>query len=491
MKQRLDSGNGLKSMTLLFVFFLFTIQISEQLNAQYSGFDLSRYKLPDIKLNRLDMMFDLGGNLNNGRIESSDSDSSKTRNNGFRGDLNLNYNHFRNTQKYQGILDVRLLGDRSRNSQDTENFNSDYTNNTINLNVTSSNRFYNTGRKFIELDPSLTFTRLGEKRKQLQDPGISYDISENEHSLRLSLPVSAGIGRIEPVEDMRLAIYIIEELDKAGCIGSLPADEILIDLAHKISEIKRKRFFDSRIRKVAELKEIDSFLLAHDIIPEMDINSFTILNDQWDYASGPSRYAGFSFDAGIDDELLIVGSTERHTENGIESEPDKSNSNVFFIGGFSRIRYEKPVNLYWQSSANLKARYGMEFHSIPDFQPGNGEQLKYKVFNATAGYALSYIPDSRSLYSFSLDGNYRNSGSDQYLDSPAPGTYSIRYCNFYVNAGIRMYYYVSPQLRISLASRAGLSVINSSKTLENQPELADLQRNSENYLSITLEYSFF
>lgn len=133
----------------------------------------------------------------------------------------------------------------------------------------------------------------------------------------------------------------------------------------------------------------------------------------------------------------------------------------------------------------------MEFHSIPDFQPGNGEQLKYKVFNATAGYALSYIPDSRSLYSFSLDGNYRNSGSDQYLDSPAPGTYSIRYCNFYVNAGIRMYYYVSPQLRISLASRAGLSVINSSKTLENQPELADLQRNSENYLSITLEYSFF
>jgi len=476
---------------VLVVLILFVLNFSEYLNAQYSGSDLSLYKLPDIKLSRLDMMFDLGGNLNKSRIESSYSDSVKNRNNRFGGNINLNYNHFRNTQNYQGMIDVRLLGDLSRYSQDTEDYNSDNVYNTITLYVTNSSRIYNSGRKFIELGPSLTFTRNGEKRKQVQDPGISYDISGYEHSLRLSLPVSAGIGRIEPVEDMRLAIYILEELDKAGCIGSLPADEILIDLAHKISEIKRKRFFDARIRKIAELKEIDSFLLAHNIIPEMDINAFTVLNDQWDYASGPSRYAGFSFDAGIDDELLFDRSTERLTENGIESEPDKSNSNVFFLGGFSRIRYEKPVNLYWQSSANLKVRYGIELHSIPDFQPGNDEQLKYKVFNATAGYALSYIPDSRSLYSFSLEGSYRDSGSNQYLYSPAPGTYSIKSGNIYVKAGLRMYYYVSPQLRISLDSQAGLNVINSRKTLENQPGLTDLHRSSENYITLTLDYSFF
>lgn len=491
MKQSPDSGNGFESLALLFVFFLFTMQISEQLNAQYSGFDLSRYKLPDIKVSRLDMMFDLGGNLNKSRIELWDGDSVRTRNNMFGTNINLNYNHFRNTQKYQGILDVRLLGDRTRYSQDTENSDSENAYNTFTLYATSSSRLYNASRMFIELGPSLTFTRLGEKQKQVQDPGLSYDISDNKHSLRLSLPVSAGIGRIEPVEDMRLAIYILEELNKAGRTGSLPSDEILIDLARKISEIKRKRFFDARLRKIEELVELDSFLLANNIISEMDITSFTILNDQWDYASGPSRYAGFSFDAGIDDELLLDRSTERLTSNGIESAPDKSNSDVFFIGGFSRVRYEKPHNLNWQSSANLKIRYGMEFHYLPDFQPENSEQLKYKVFNAAAAYALSYIPDSRSLYSLSLESSYRDSGSNQYFYLPTPGTYSVRDVNIYLKAGLRMYYYVSPQFRISLDSRAALYVINNSKTIENQPELTDLRRNSENYLTLTLNYSFF
>ncbi|HOW38980.1 MAG TPA: hypothetical protein PL123_00450 [Bacteroidales bacterium] len=491
MKQRLDSGNGCKSMTLLILFFLFSIQISEQLSAQYSGFDLSRYKLPDIKVSRLDMMFDLGGNMNKARIESWDGDSVRARNNMFGTNINLNYNHFRNTQKYQGILDVRLLGDKTRYSQDNENSNSENAYNTMSLNVTNNSRFYNASRKFIELGPSLTFTRLGEKQKQVQVPGISYDISDKKHSLRLSLPVSAGIGRIEPVEDMRLAIYILEELNKAGRTGSLPDDELLIDLARKISEIKRKRFFDARLRKIEELVELDSFLLASNIISEMDITSFTILNDQWDYASGPSRYAGFSFDAGIDDELFLDRSNELLTANGIESEPVKSNSTVFFIGGFSRIRYEKPHNLYWQSSANLKVRYGMEVHSLPDIQPGNGEQLKYKVFNAAASYAISYIPDSRSLYSLSMEGSYKDSGSNQYFYLPTPGTYSVSDGNIYVKAGLRMYYYVSPQFRISLDSRAALYVINSSKTLENQPELTELRRSSENNLTLTLNYSFF
>jgi hypothetical protein len=126
----------------------------------------------------------------------------------------------------------------------------------------------------------------------------SNDNHGNQLITDLSVPISIGHGRIEPIEDLRLAIYILEELNKAGRIDKMPPENVVLEMAKEISKIKKKRFFDTRIKKISELQAVDSFLLANNIVVSHDINYFAVLNDQWDYASGPSRTSGFSVNTG-------------------------------------------------------------------------------------------------------------------------------------------------------------------------------------------------
>jgi len=139
---------------------------------------------------------------------------------------------------------------------------------------------------FVEIDPVFYHNSYTDRYYYENSTAVENNIRESV--TRLSAPVSAGYGRIEPVEDLRLALYILEELQKAGKITDVPPEEVIIEMAREISKIKKKRFFDTRIRKIEELHVIDSFLVENNIISSNDINYFAVLNDQWDYAAGPA-----------------------------------------------------------------------------------------------------------------------------------------------------------------------------------------------------------
>jgi hypothetical protein len=459
------------------------------LSAQYSDFDLSKYKLPDIKLNRLDTYFDMGNSSNRFNFKPSDSDTSESKQFNFQGTLNLNYYYFRNSEKYQGEINAMTSGSMGKNkSENDENkFNSD--GNNVNLRIININRFYNRNLYFIEIDPDLSMETY---RTTSESTGSSvYDNSNNRFTTNFSLPVSIGHGRIEPVEDLRLAIYILEELKKAGRIESLPTDEVVLGMAREISRIKRKRFFDARIRKIEELQVIDSFLIANNIVSSGDITYFTVLNDQWDYAAGPPRSAGFAVNAGIDDRLVFDRSHNETSDNGGIPDIEESYTNAYYIGGFSQARYEKPHNLYWQSSAFLKIAYGFEFARDPQNQDNPAENFETGIFNTMLGYSVQFLPNSRTSAELSFAADYFNSRGERTISNPDPMVYQMTDNRIRINTGFDMYYYVSPRFRVRLNTNLNYYTLSDLKTNDINPAIKNILNSYNHNLSLKLIYSFF
>lgn len=471
---------------------LFLVLISPAiLHGQYTNFDLSKYKLPDIKINRLDAYFNIGNSINNESIRRSNSDSSEYFNNNFNGSLNLDYYHFRNSEKYQGILEVNADIYTNPYNSKSNNFNSKFDNINGYILISGINRFYNQKLNFIEVDPEVSINTRTDRYHYESSSNTSQDNHSNQFTTNLSLPISIGHGRIEPVEDLRLAIYILEELNKVGRIDSFPSENVILEMAKEISKIKRKRFFDTRIKKISELQAVDSFLLANNIVSSNDINYFAVLNDQWDYASGPSRSSGFSVNAGIDDDIVIARSSQSTAFNGEIPIESKSLVNTYNIGGFILFRYAKPVNLYWQTSATFETSYGFEFTRNPQDKHNSVENYRTNIFNTNLSYTIQFLPNSRTSIGLSLTGDYKNSKGDRTIPDPDPLAFQMKDNQFNLNAGFNMYYYISPQLRFQL--RSNLSNYNRSNLNFNNtsPDIKILSNSFHNDFSLTLIFSFF
>lgn len=473
--------NTLKLITL---FSLLLIQ--NILKAQYSDFDLSKYKLPDIKTNWLDARFNLNNSHSLDRETYTNDSPYRYLRDNFNSSLNLDYYHFRNTENYQGQIDgfgsIHPNFDRYGYSYSTEKSRSI----SGEFGFESTNRFYNSNLNFIEINPSVEiYSGSSYNNKHFNNPDSTSDYDFTTKSYSVSLPVSIGHGRIEPVEDLRLAIYIIEELKKEGRIRNAPAENVLIEMARVISRIKRERFFDSRIKKIHELQVIDSFLVANNIVSTNDIKYFAIVNDQWDYASGPSRMSGIRLNAGIDNEIVFNRTHNKARINDEITEDGRGKTNTYNIFGFVKADFAKPLNLYWQTSAMIKASYGPSFIKYPL----DGTSSRINLFNAGFSYRIQYLPNSRTSFSLSFWSAYENSLKQNITNSD---TERVRRKEERINvgAGLNVYYYVSPQLRVQLVSELTNNHVytNTDFYYYNGWTKENLFQNS---INLSLVYSFF
>jgi hypothetical protein len=464
----------MKKLKFLPLILAFAFPVS--IMGQFSGFDLSKYKLPDIRLHKLDATFD----FNNSMSKDHYTDVRYNRKSGqLQGLFNLDYYYFRNTEKYQGniIISPGASFDDYKYSYDQEE--SEYRTKYIDFSFSSTNRFYNQKKNFIETDPKISVSDRVVNDISTPSIGPNVDHSYYNSSTSLSLPVAIGHGRIEPVQDLRLAIYILEEMNKAGRIRSIPPERTVLEMAKVISKIKNRRFFDSRIRKIKELQVIDSFLVSNDLISVNDINYFAVLNDQWSYASGPERSAGFAVSAGIDNYAIIGRRKDKTTSEGSQPMINKNYLNTFEAGAYARAQYYKPINLHWQLSGELRASYGLENTVNPRDREITNDNFTTNIFDTHLGCSVQYLPDSRTSVELNFSGNYkdlngRTTATENYKKQGNISDFS---------AGFDMYYYVSPRLRITL---------NSYLTYYNYDWITyNIRWTVSNNTSLRLVYSFF
>ncbi len=471
---------------------LFGLIFTNSLNGQYSDFDLSKYKLPDINTQRLDVYFDMNNSVNNQNQNHyySPLNTTSTKENDIEGSLDLTYYRFRNSQNYQGYLSVSTefspsVSNASENELQTKNR---YIN--ANLSISGVNRYFNKKMNFIEVGPYFSFRPIREKEHHDLSPTIWNETYSNQSSTSISIPVAIGHGRIEPVEDARLAIYILEELNKIGVISALPSDETVIEMAKEISKIKNERFFDSRLRKIKELQVIDSFLVANDIVSANDINYFSVLNDNWDYAYGPSRESGFSYNAGLDNGISFTR-LKGETTSGDYSYESGYKRNTYLAGAFINVNYAKPINLYWQTSAHFQTSYILEFTRDPEHKESQEANYRTDILSTDFGFSLQYLPNSRTSMELTINGLYQNAKGDRTSGVMIPTYYYIKNNSLALNPGLYIYYYVSPQFQIQLNSSFTIYSSDQGEYITTTPFKKDSWNYYKNNISVKLVYSIF
>ncbi len=435
----------------------------QNLQAQSKTFNLADYKNPKYFYQSLDLNFGLNSELSVQNSKSNFSISSDAYS--LNSSMGANYTSYVNSEASQGEKHINFnfgLGSSGSDNSFLDNYtNAKDKNKTFShqegVTFMGLHRAYNQKQQYFETQGSLEMNYHGNS-----DHGTNNSSgAEQETKSTLKRFISnitgglrVGTGRIEQVQDARLALYLLDDLQLLNREKRAVTHGDVIALAQLITNLKYKRFFDSRLRTIAEITAIDSFMQKNGLAGSTDAAYFTSINDNWNFANNPIRNNGHRLYAGVDASLGYnylnninhkIQPQDSKTENTVT---DKT-IGLFLVAGYD---YEKPVNLKWQNSADLSAKFGMLQqlqHSKLSFDTSSFYTEAIPSVQLSAGYGWGYYPNSRTWLTLKW---WLLSGWEKQKRGESYDTRKDLQNSFYAYTGpqFQAYYYLSERLRLSL-----------------------------------------
>lgn len=496
-------------LLLSIIIYLFSGNLSAQ-----EQFRLSDYKNPDYKWKQLDIRFGMGGNNIYNRQEIERGTTDRKLFNRFQSSFDVNYYSTKNSRFYQGYQDIGLRGTILSNWLNNKNLTDDLSTKEKNnfqdfdLNALTVNRFYNSRKQFVEINLNLVSGISHYKDKYSADKEEFPFLDETRdlsYQVDASLPVMIGMGRIEEVQDARLAVYILDDLAKAGDLKRAPTSEETLAFAQFITQTKNQRYFDSRIRKIAEITAIDSLLTSLDLKAQSNASYYTLLNDNWDNSNGPERRTGGRFSIGVVPNIdLSINSYELFYRDsigdpvGIASYSQKRDNRLNSLGmdAVTGYDWEKPSSLYWQHSVNADLAYSLyqekinfKIYDMDTLTSEGKSRLDSPNLKLELGYSIGYFPNSRTNVRLGLTSSYNQYWGDLKInDDPASDVGTIRVNN---RLSLSCYYYISQQLRFSLFISSLYSFIKENQELPDDEFGDEKTHDLQNSISASIIYSIF
>ena len=411
---------------------------------EYTNFDIGKYTTPDIVRNQLDFNFDFRSYSSRSNDSNPDTDR-KYENSNFTGNISSFFSRYVNTRKkissltgnlslegnYQSWKDKQTF--TNNNSANIDNNSSSFQQNPS-LVLSWSNKWYFSELIFMDygINGKISHNFRHEKRKNQSE---DIDQKQKELSLNITPQLGIGYGRIENVRDARQAVYIANALSKNSVLTRNLSDDELFELSQIISTVKNKRFFDSRLRLIEEISTVDSFFVDKNLLADNGAAYFTTLYDMWQYGDLFSRRSGY--------EISFLIRPYHYSHQNVKYTPIMqdviNNSNQHIIS--LNFSYEKPFKLNWQHSlaAEVSGSLGSNSDQYKETDYNYKNDNKYKGFSAYANYSLGYYPNTRT--------NIWVSASQQM----SKNIYDDKrnYTNYYSMISANLYYYFSPNLRLS------------------------------------------
>lgn len=423
--------------------FIALLFISNFSFAQYENFDLSKYKLPEIKRHQLDFNF----SYNNSSYKYDYNETPDRSDFNFDSDFNLVYSYYRNTSRIQtnatGSLSSTMALDREK-YEDKDKVKDDYYNFRIYANFQKRIYTQNDDTWFLLWSTNLDVSNSLNREVDFWDYDDNLIEKYKSRNLRFQpkLSVGGGFGRIEQTSDAMRAIYIIEDLYKKDKLNRLPDEDELFVIANRVAELRNQRFFDARLRHIYEMESLDSLLNTMDLVSNNDIGYFTCLKDMWSYGH-ESRYSGTRLQAELGGQLdyrFVKEKTEGYDydQSNMIFEDDNNDYNEILQFTLSLTSY-KPIGLKWQ-------RYlSVQFDANSYFNDDNVYEwaIDYNRFSGYISYGYDWFLNTRTSASFRVFGNYNRTDYDEgqtdYYD----------HNNFYTGISGSLNYYFSPRLKAS------------------------------------------
>jgi len=429
--------------------------------AQINTFDISKYKAPNYKTRALETNFNLSGyNF----LTNSESDYSVPRNKkGNSGNLNFQFDLYFN----QSINNLKLQRNfsiyansafRFSDYNFTPDLNSDKTLNfsTNSIDITRENRRYFKKNLFLETNVLLE-SYYNTRYEKTQNPdGTSTEYHAEDYWLSADFPIKIGKGRIEEVGDARHAVYILDELSKIDRTTATKSDAEITEFANLITQLRNKRFLDTRLRKMAEIETLDSFLLSKNYITNHDANYFTTLRDFWDYGFNSNRKSGARISG------VLIPSIDYY--NDLQNDNQRLGT---LIKGGIEYNYEKPLNLLWQHSLSVLGYVGIDdIHN----------SANYTLFSLGINQGIGFYPNTRTELFLGYQVRYQHFLYDLHTTK-----------NVDASSNLGIQYYISPKLSFNVNYSFHFYLQN----LYFDENKYSKDNNTNNSLNISLRYRFF
>ena len=424
--------------------------------AQTDTINFSDYKLPDLKRQSLDFMFDLSNLYKNKNTKDSLLNNSISSLTHLTNSFNVKYNYYKNTRKKQIQYSAALFSNNSflfKKDNLIDSLSNKISNNNNYHSLTSgyfsnSNRFYFSKNYFFGTYLYLTsqYSYLKSKTLTNEDSiNIESKIRSSALSTQISPTISIGKGRIEPVTDIIQSMYIFKELEKKGLIIKNPNKKDINKFAELISKIKNERFFDSRLKQMYELEKIDSFLISNNFISKQDIKYFTVLNDNWLYAGNNNRVSGTRTSINFSPVYW-----DNHNKQ-LYSDSSKYIRNQFFnIQSKLSFYTSKPLSLYWHRTISADVGY-----DSPEILNNNDSILSHSFYQDIAvsfSVGYDYYPNTRTYFNLLFSAGYNNNSIHN--------LFPVHNKSINSEIDLSAYYYLSPRLRLSLNGKTYYNYLN-------------------------------
>lgn len=402
---------------------LFSLSLASLLSSSQSEkFDLSKYKLPDIKRQQLDFNFESKGRNTFGLITYG-NDSLKNKANSFNGYSNIGYSFYRNSENIQ----ARLYGSFSSSFNKTKNTgNGIYNENNSDLegwvSISSDVKYFFDRRNWFLTTSPYFYLSYSDNNNFKTGYELEY-LSSNA-----SFKIGGGKGRIEEVQDFRQAFLLLNELEKRNVLTRNISENEIIELSSLMSKLKNERFFDSRKRKEADLVALDSFLTEKGFVNERTIRYFTGLEDIWTYGGLQLRESG---------RQVLFSVIPEYNASKIFSEAEDNITENVSVHYNLYYTSKKPVSLMWQTEYSL----GIDFNSIKRLEKlYEGFSDKSYKSNFYVNGKVGFYPNTRTDFNLSGFLNLNNQSEERILDKEY---YSAQY-----QISTEGYYYISEKLRL-------------------------------------------
>lgn len=449
---------------LIPLFVILLLAFAAKAQTQKNTYSLSDYKNPDYMYQSLGLRLNLSNPFS--AFRSDDEGYGNGHAFSLSTDANGNYKRSSNSTKFQGEQNIssgiNSFITNSKSNRLTFQTNSRSLAGSYYLNASTVNRYYFKTNKFLEWNPEIKFQmNAGNNINNKEDEVYtsSYDFTKSQSlSFKISSPIYIGIGRIEQVQDAQLAMYIFDDLEKSGLItGSIQNNQIEA-LAQLITRLKYKRTFDWRIKKIAEMKALDSLIYQTGIVKERGVALFSILRDNWDYASNPIRMNGTRYFVGFKPTYsranFKTNQETGETENLITfTMENKQVQNDFSLCVSAGVISEKPLSRKWQRSIYTTANGGIRaLKSIQSDSFSNDESIRIAKIKPTigleSGITYGFYPNTRSW--FTANWNLL-SGYNRLRTNNPDATANNN--SFYLYSGpvLNAYYYIAPNLQFTIS----------------------------------------
>lgn len=388
---------------------------------------------------------------------------------GYNNKLNagLNYFSYLNTEKKQQTVIFNAFA-----SPEVNFYKSKSTYNSVsNFNFSYQTKNYRNNLKFIgyELIANANF---------LSDRTI---FTSHTNSLSPSAKAFIGKGRAEYITDVVSVVRLFDELKLNQLLLRDATTEQINAFAQIIVDYNRTRILDSRLNKIAMIEAMINYLKSEGLVNDANAKVFAILNDQIYFAINVTRFSGNVSELG-----LIVNSSTQTSNNKSDTSIISQQTNNFTPGIFySHIKY-RAVSLKKQENMGIEASINHGFSSndrssnIDSVIVTTSYNSKNPNILLSVFYDRGYYPNTRTYLTWT---NRISIQGDQFNNNNIK--VSSMYTSF--NSGLNLYYYFSPQLRLSIND--GLFISNYTNLTKNSTGISYIRVN--NSLIATLNYALF